>query len=171
MLTTIERVLFLKSADIFSAIASEDLVPVATVAEEVSFQAGETFIRQGDHGDCLYVMVDGEASVVVRGAGQVAVRGPRSAMGEMALLSDRPRSADCIAITDITALRIDRDAFWELLTERPPLALGVIKVLVRRLDEATQKLSSPSPPPEAAHASARAPAGTNDQPPEGLSAT
>ncbi len=92
-------------------------------------------------------------------------------MGEMAILSERPRSADCVAITDITALRIDRDTFWELLAERPPLALGVIKVLVRRLDEATQRLSSPSSPAAASYAGAQAPVGTNDQPPGRIGAT
>jgi len=141
MLSTIERVLFLKSADIFSAIAGEDLIPVASVAEEVSFQVGETFIRQGEPGDCLYVVVDGEASVEARGVGQIAVHGPRSVLGEMAILSGRPRSADCTAITDIIALRVDRNDFLDLLAERPPLALGVIKVLTQRLEEATQHLS------------------------------
>jgi len=141
MLSTIERVLFLKSADIFSAIAGEDLIPVESVAEEVSFQVGETFIRQGEPGDCLYVVVDGEASVEARGVGQVAVHGPRSVLGEMAILSGRPRSADCTAITDIIALRVDRNDFLDLLAERPPLALGVIKVLTQRLEEATQHLS------------------------------
>ena len=140
MLSTIERVLFLKSADIFGAVAAEDLVPVARVAEEVSFAAGETFIRQGEPGECVYVIVDGEAGIVVSGVGQVAVRGPRSALGEMAILSDQPRTADCTAITEVTALVIARDDIWELLAERPPLALGVIKVLSQRLDEATKQL-------------------------------
>jgi CRP/FNR family cyclic AMP-dependent transcriptional regulator len=58
-LSTIERILFLKSADLFSQIASEDLVPVAHVAQEVHFSAGETFIRQGDAGECLYLIVHG----------------------------------------------------------------------------------------------------------------
>ena len=102
MLSTVERVLFLKVADIFSAVASEDLVPVAMIAQEVHFSAGETFIRQGDLDDCLYAIVDGEVAIVVHGVGQVAVRRSRSAVGEMALLSSRPRSADCVALTETT---------------------------------------------------------------------
>jgi CRP-like cAMP-binding protein len=144
MLSTIERVLFLKSADIFSVVAGEDLAPVAMVAQEVRFAAGETFIQQGEPGDCLYVIVDGEAGVMVGGKGQIAVRGPGSVLGEMAILADQPRSADCAAITDLLTLRVDRDDFLELLAERPPLALGVIKVLTGRLTEATQELSRTS---------------------------
>ncbi|MGI8828069.1 MAG: cyclic nucleotide-binding domain-containing protein [Chloroflexota bacterium] len=141
MLSTIERVLFLRSADIFSAVTGEDLAPLAMVAQEVRFEAGETFIRHGEAGDCLYVVVDGEVGVVVDGVGQVAVRGPGSVQGEMAILADRPRSVDCVAIDGVLALRVDRDDFLELLAERPTLALGVIKVLTQRLYQATEELS------------------------------
>ena len=139
-LSTIERILFLKSAELFNQIASEDLVPVAMVAQEAHFNAGEPLIRQGDPGDCLYIIVDGEASINIRGVGQVAKRQPQSTIGEMGIISRQPRSADCVALTDLTALRIDHDDFWELLAEKPPLALGVIKALSQRLDEAVANL-------------------------------
>ena len=140
-LSTIERVLFLKGVELFGQIAGEDLVPVAAAAHEVSFHAGKRFIQQGDLGDCLYVLVAGEASIVIRGVGEVATRQPKSIIGEMAIISRQPRSADCIAITDITALKIDYDDFWELMAAKPPLALGVIKVLAQRLDEAVANLT------------------------------
>ncbi|UCH27611.1 MAG: Crp/Fnr family transcriptional regulator [Trueperaceae bacterium] len=140
MLSTIERVLFLKGADLFSNIDSEDLVPVAQVAEELHFEAGEAFIRQGELGDCLYLLVDGTVDIVIQGVGVVAQREPKSVIGEMAILSRQPRTADCIAKTDVTALKIGYHDFWELLAEKPPLALGVIKVLAQRLDEAVANL-------------------------------
>ncbi len=143
MLSIIERVLLLREAEIFKAISSEDLVPVARVAREVTIAAGETWIHEGEYGDCLYVILSGEAGIVVRGVGQIATRGPRGVIGEMAVISGQPRSADCVAITDITAIRVDRDEFWELLSERPPLALGVITTLAQRLDEAIKNLSTP----------------------------
>src|SRR5579859_332719 len=118
MLSTLERVLFLKCADIFSAISSEDLFPVALVAQEVTFSTGETIIRCGTQGDCLYVVVDGDVSVAAPGGGQVAIRGTESVLGEMAVLSGGPRSADCVAISEVLALRLDRDDFLELITER-----------------------------------------------------
>ena len=139
-LSTIERVLFLKGAELFNQIASEDLVPVAMVAQEAHFNAGEMLVRQGDPGDCLYVIVDGEASIVIRGVGEVARRQAKGSVGEMGLISRSPRTADCLALTDITALKIEQDDFWELLAEKPPLALGVIKALSQRLDEAVTNL-------------------------------
>jgi CRP-like cAMP-binding protein len=141
VLSIIERVLLLKEADMFKAISTEDLVPVARVAREVLIAAGATWIHEGETGDCLYLIESGEASVVVRGVGQIATRGPRSVIGEMAVISGQPRTADCTAITEITAIRIDQSEFWELLIERPPLALGVITVLAQRLDEAVKNLS------------------------------
>ena len=147
-LSTIERVLFLKGAELFDQIAGEDLVPVALVAQEVHFRAGETLLRQGDPGDCLYIIVDGEASINLRGIGPVATRQARSSLGEMGIISRQPRSADCVALTDLTALKIDRDDFWELLAEKPPLALGVIRALSQRLDEAVANLQKLSQKPE-----------------------
>ena len=47
-LTTVERVLVLRGADIFREIAGEDLVPVAALADEVRFEEGETIVREGD---------------------------------------------------------------------------------------------------------------------------
>jgi len=133
MLSTVERVLFLKSADIFSDIPTRDLVPVASVADEVRFSPGETFIRRGDTADCLYIILNGDVLVRPTGRAEVTV-GEGSCLGEMGILSGHPRSADCIAIDEVSALRINQDDFWELLGERPAVALGVIQMLVRRLE-------------------------------------
>ena len=139
-LSTIERVLFLKGAELFDRIDGEDLAAVAHVAEEVQFAAGDTLIRQGDPGDCLYILVEGRVSISVRGVGVVATREAKHSVGEMGIISSRPRSADCVALSDGAALRIDRDDFWQLLTEKSQLALGVIGVLSQRLDEAVENL-------------------------------
>jgi CRP-like cAMP-binding protein len=139
-LSTIERILFLRGAELFDRIDGEDLAAVAHVAQEVLFAAGDLIIRQGDPGDSLYIIVEGQVNVSIRGVGVVATRGAKSSIGEMGIISQRPRSADCVALTDITALRIDRDDFWELLAEKPPLALGVIAVLSQRLDEAVANM-------------------------------
>ncbi len=147
-LSTVERVLFLKGVEIFGQIATEDLILVAAVAHEVSFKAGETFIRQGDIGDCLYILVDGEASITIPAVGQVATRGPKSVLGEMAIISHRPRSADCVATSDVLALRIDHDDFWELLAQKSSVARGVITVLAERLDEAVANIARLTQPPE-----------------------
>jgi CRP-like cAMP-binding protein len=131
-LSLIERILLLKRAELFSELSRDDLVPLARRAREVRIGRGETFIRRDEAGQHLIVIVDGEAEIVGRGW-KVGPRGPGSVIGEMAIIWHRPRSADCVALTDITALRVDHDDFWALLDERPDLALGIIRVLAARL--------------------------------------
>ena len=141
MLSTMERVLFLRSVDIFSGVAGEDLAPLAMVADEARFGQGETVVRPGTPGDDLYVIVDGEIGVIAPTGEQIAQRGPGSVIGEMAVLSGRPRSATCVALGEVVALRILREDVLEMLAERPALAMGVIQVLTERLDEATRLLA------------------------------
>lgn len=139
-LSTLERILFLQCADLFQDVPAEDLTPVAHIAEEVYFSSGEMLIRQGDMGDSLYIVVDGEVSVVIAGVGEVAKRSSRSTIGELAIISREPRSADCLCLSEVTALRLTFEDFWELLAIKPSLALGVIRVLANRLDEANSTL-------------------------------
>jgi CRP-like cAMP-binding protein len=141
-LAMIEKILFLKTVPLFDQIPSEELIGVAQIVQEVQFDAGEAFIKQGESGDCLYVIIDGEVDVVIEGVGRVDHFGSKSIIGETAILSDNPRNASCIATTDVTALKIEQDDFWELMGEKPEIALGIIKVLVYQLNELIKRLQS-----------------------------
>jgi CRP/FNR family cyclic AMP-dependent transcriptional regulator len=140
VISTLERVLFLKSVPLFRTIGGEELAQVAQIVEEAYFPAGETFIRQGDVGDCLYVLIDGEVDVVVDERLHVARVGAKGILGEMAVLTDAPRTASCTAVDDTIALRIDRDDFWELMGQHPAVALGVIKEMSERLEQMHRRL-------------------------------
>jgi CRP-like cAMP-binding protein len=139
-LSTIERVLFLRGVELFGQIPGEDLVHVAHVCEEVYFDAETKFITQGDIGDCLYILVDGEVDISIEGVGVILHRVSKNIIGEMAIISRNPRSAHCVARSDVTMLKIGYDAFWNLMEEKPMLALGVMRVLSQRLDEANKNL-------------------------------
>jgi CRP-like cAMP-binding protein len=139
-LATIEKVLFLKSVQLFDQIPAEQLVKVAQIAEEVVFEAGEAFIKQGEPGDCLYIVVEGAAVISLNGGGVVGQIGAKQVIGEMAILSGEPRNATCTAKDPLLALKIGRRDFWILLEERVEIAMGVIKTLVHNLNQANQKL-------------------------------
>ena len=130
-LSTIEKVIFLKSVPLFEQISGEDIVEAVPIVHEARFDRGETFIKQGDEGDCLYIIVEGEVAIKVDGE-ERATRVKGDILGELAVLSEQPRTADCVAQTDIIALRIDKADFWELMSERPEITIGVMKVLVGR---------------------------------------
>lgn len=140
MIPSVEKVLFLKNIDLFEKIPAEDLYPIAAIAEEVNFATGAEFIKDGDEGDCLYLIVDGLVKVH-RGQTVFVELGEETCVGEMAILDAEPRSASVTALTDLVLLRISRDDFSELLIEKPEIARGILQVLTHRLREANKRAS------------------------------
>lgn len=140
MLTLIEKALFLRSVELFTYVPADVVARVAQVAQTVHFAPGEQFIEQGALADCLYVLVDGEADILVDDQ-FVTKRVAREVIGELAVLDKHPRRATCVAVTEITALKIGEDDFAMLLGEGPELLGGIIKVLIQTLDEAVHKAS------------------------------
>ena len=63
MITTVEKVLFLKSIDLFRAMPSEELAQIAEIAEEQPFAAGDPVFAEGEPGDALYLVVEGTVRV------------------------------------------------------------------------------------------------------------
>jgi hypothetical protein len=137
-ISTIERVLVLKRVALFGGISGEGLAPVARLATEVRFTRGDTIIKEGDLADCVYITIDGQTGITRAGVGQVAVRDAPTVLGELALILGQPRGWGCVALTDIIALKIDREPFQELLSQEPDIAKAVIKVLAERLAEAQE---------------------------------
>jgi CRP-like cAMP-binding protein len=66
----------------------------------------------------------------------IAELGERECFGEMAILDAAPRSATVTALDDTSLLKITREDFQEIMTEKPEIAMGIIKVLTRRLRDA-----------------------------------
>ncbi|MBS2028244.1 MAG: cyclic nucleotide-binding domain-containing protein [Deltaproteobacteria bacterium] len=137
MLTTVEKVLFLKSIDLFSQIPGEDLAQVALVASEEAREATEDIFVEGDVGDALFLVLEGKVRVH-RQEKTIAELGERECFGEMAILDASPRMATVTAISDVALLKIAREDFEELLQEKHAIAQGIIKVLTRRLREANR---------------------------------
>jgi CRP-like cAMP-binding protein len=136
LISTVEKVLFLKSIDLFSQIPGEDLVRVAQIAEEVDFEPNEAIMSEGEIGESLYLIVDGRVQVY-KGARLVVELGERECVGEMSILDSEPRSATVRTSTTVSALKIEREDFYDLMLEKQEIAQGIIKVLTRRLRQTT----------------------------------
>jgi CRP-like cAMP-binding protein len=152
MITTVEKVLFLKSIDLFSQIPGEELSQIALITDEVLFDAGDEIFREGEPGQTLFFIIDGRVRIHSAGVvDDLALLGERAVFGEMALLDSEPRSASATAVTDLVCLKIERDDFNEILTEKGEIAQGIIKVLTRRLRDTLDRRrasgnSGPMPP-------------------------
>ncbi len=132
MLTTVEKVLFLKSIDLFARIPGEDLAQISVITEEVTYEDGESIFEEGQLGDALFLVVSGEVRVH-RGTREFARLGVGECFGEMAILDSAPRSATVSALDDVDCLKIEREDFYDILGEKPEIAQGVIRVLTARL--------------------------------------
>lgn len=136
MISTVEKVLFLKTIDLFRAIPGEDLVRLAQITEEIRVDPGEVLMTEGEMGDSLYLIAVGRVRIEKRGV-HVTELGERECVGEMAILDSEPRSATVRAIEPVTALKIEREDFYDFLQEKVDLAQAIIKVLTRRLRRTT----------------------------------
>jgi len=141
MLTTIEKVILLKDADLFAETPDELLAEVAGLLTEVELPAGEAVFGKGESGDSLYLVVSGQVRVH-DGDYTLNVLGETEVFGEMALLEPEPRMASVTAETDALLLRLDGEPFFELMDTRSEVARGIIRVLSRRLRQRAQEVAA-----------------------------
>ena len=139
-ISLMERVLFLRRVPLFTDLQPAELKQVASIAQERLFSDGETICRQGEAGEEMFIVIAGEARVVLEAEGRqsrdLARRRPGEVVGEMAIISQEPRMASLLAAGPVRMLSIDRRSFEGILRERPETGLAVMRVLSQRLREA-----------------------------------
>jgi len=135
----------LRQVPMFRDIDPARLKLLAFTSERVQFADGQRFFVQGDPSDAAYVILEGQASVLLNtpnGEIKVADLGQNALVGEMGILSDAPRSASVTAAQSTTALRIDKRVFLELLAQFPQMALAVMRELANRLERTNAQLAA-----------------------------
>lgn len=95
------------------------------------FHAGEKIFDQGDYGDKLYSVIKGEAEIIVNG-NTVATIGEGQVFGEIALVSDKPRSAAVVAKVDTDVISVSRPAFKTLASHLPGVLTTVEEIMKSR---------------------------------------
>jgi CRP-like cAMP-binding protein len=98
----------------------------------IQFQEGTTIFSEGDTGDHMYVVVEGEVELFVRGT-KVERLEPGGIFGEMALLGHEPRSATAVAGPGCKIAPIDEKRFLFLVQQTPYFAIQLMRVLADRL--------------------------------------
>ena len=96
------------------------------------FSAGQTIFQEGQPGDVMYAVTEGEVDILVHNK-VIDTAGPGGILGEMALIDAKPRSATAIAKTDCKLVPISAKRFTFLVQQTPHFALQVMRVMADRL--------------------------------------
>jgi CRP/FNR family cyclic AMP-dependent transcriptional regulator len=103
--------------------------------DAVTLEAGEVLFQEGDTGDSMFAVAEGE--VELAHSGHVVDKiGPGGILGEMALIDAAPRSATATATQTSRIVRVDQQHFTYLVHEHPTFALQVMTVMAERLRRA-----------------------------------
>lgn len=120
------------------------MITVSMFANEpskVSIATGDYLFREGDHSDLLYILLSGQARILV-GTREVGILSTGQMVGEMALIESAPRSASIQARTDCEFACIDENRFRFLITQTPGFAVAVMRTMGERLRSADRMIES-----------------------------
>jgi CRP-like cAMP-binding protein len=121
----------LRHIALFARMSNADLEEVAELGEPVDAEAGALLMDQGDVGVECFLVLEGEAGVMVAGE-HVATIGPGSVVGEMALIGHRPRNASVVAQSPMRLLAFNIVAFKRLLEDMPVARDYIYQLLQER---------------------------------------
>ncbi|HEY9849905.1 MAG TPA: cyclic nucleotide-binding domain-containing protein [Leptolyngbyaceae cyanobacterium] len=141
MLTSVDRLLFVRGVPIFQELRDDFLVRLASVMDELSFPAKHAIFTQGQEGRSLYIVVLGQVRVHI-GSQELAQLGPGTCFGEMSLFDAEPRSASVSTLTDCECLVLTQQQLYDAIEETPGIAVNIIRLLSRRIRELNQKLNA-----------------------------
>lgn len=141
-LLLLEKVLILKSLSIFNDTPEHILAELAPLMEEEEYEQNTVIFREGEMGDCMYIIHKGEVKIH-KGNTPLAILKEKEVFGELSLLDAEARSASATANTDCILFRINQEPFYELVETRMEVVKGFIKILCQRLRAQNEK-SAPS---------------------------
>ena len=124
----------MRTIPMFTPLPLTALEDVARALVPVTYPAGARIITQGEPGDCFYLIASGEVDVVHDGHRQTTL-GPGDGFGEIALLSDRPRTATVQVVDGMDGYRLPREPFLEAVTGNVSSVLAADELVARRLGE------------------------------------
>src|SRR5690606_33196607 len=129
---------YLRRVPLLQALDDQNLLDLLGRTEEVLAEPGTVLFHEGDEGDDLYVVLEGELLISrrVREIDDViAVRGQGDVVGEMAVVTRRPRSASVTAGKPTRLLRLGRTAFEDLLSRSPSAATAIVSCMAGRIED------------------------------------
>jgi CRP-like cAMP-binding protein len=124
----------LAGVPMFGDFSKKHLNRLAAETDELVFEPGQIIVREGDPGEALFVVLQGQGKVVrrKRKVGEVM---PGDFFGELSAIDGEPRTASIVAVTPMRLLRLFRHTLTELLQDEPQVIPKLLEGIVKRLRE------------------------------------
>lgn len=136
----------LRELPLFANLDINKLRFLAFTSDRKDYEPGELVVKQGDQGDAAFVVLSGEAEVVLENESgdetTLYVMGSGQVVGELAMLCDTPRSATVRARSALTALKLNREVFVEMARQDPYFSFEMTRDLGMRLLKTTAELNA-----------------------------
>jgi CRP-like cAMP-binding protein len=124
----------LKGVPLFEGLSRKELVRLERVCEDLEVEPGKVLCKEGEIGHEFFVIVDGKVQVTRQGR-RVATQGGGDFLGEIALVTEMPRTATVTAETPVRLFVLTRREFHAVLDQNPKVERKVLRALARRLAE------------------------------------
>lgn len=131
--TTLEKVEYLRSVDLFSQASVEELYRLATLAREVGFPAQWVIFQETDIADAFYVVDRGQVECVSKGGEVREVIGPGEVFGLYSALTRESRQARATALEKTVAISIAAEDLFNVLSNNMEIVVSMFKYFVRKL--------------------------------------
>ncbi len=129
MLTLLEKVEILQRAPLFQGIRTESLARVGAIAQEISFDPRQTLFRENDSADSMFVVMEGEVSLLRNGVERKKA-GPPDVVGALGLLGGTYQPESAVAAQPVRALKLDQQDFYDVMAENFEVTRGILRALV-----------------------------------------
>ncbi|MBT9311679.1 Crp/Fnr family transcriptional regulator [Leptothoe kymatousa] len=147
MLTSVDRLLFVRAVPIFKELRDDFLVRLASIMDELSFPANHRIFKEGEEGRALYIVVSGRVRVHLK-AQNLTTLEKGTCFGEMSLFDAEPRSASVTTMTACDCLMLTQQQLYEAIDETPGIAVNIIRMLSRRIREINKERNRQPTPQE-----------------------
>lgn len=130
MLTSVERLLFVRRVPIFQALRDDFIVRLAAGMNELSFPGNCAIFREGEPGRSLFIVVSGRVRIHI-GKKPLTMITQGKYFGEMAVFDAQPRSASATTLEPCECLELTQDQLYDAIEETPEIAVNIIRELSR----------------------------------------
>jgi CRP-like cAMP-binding protein len=129
---TDEKLELLKRTPLLAGLGRKDLEEVGRLADEVDLKADHVLMREGDLGREFFVIVEGQVRID-KGGRVIRTMGPGEFVGDIALVTERPRTATATTETPCRLLVLGHREFHQLMDQYPSIRLSVLESMAMRL--------------------------------------